>query len=107
MPDKIATGIKTELWNNILESLKKDKWKVTREYNLFDKGMDFDFYELHKNDEEILFGWDNWFEGEMKCSEERMLSLENKFNTQFKYQKPENLSLEMIAKMKQALKRKK
>lgn len=106
MADRIATGIKTELWNLIIETLKKDKWKVTREYNLFDKGFDFDFYELHKNGEEILFGWDNWFEGEIKASENRMLSLEHEFNTKFAYQNPENLSPEKIESMKRMLKRK-
>jgi len=87
----IATRIETDKWYSIIESLKKDGWKVTSEYNLFDKGIDFDLYELAKMGEKIIFSWDNWFEGEIKCSEERIRKIENYFGIKFKFGKPEHL----------------
>ena len=59
MEKLIATDIKTKDWYSIIESLKKDGWKVTNEYNQFDKGIDFDLYELILNGEKIVFAWDN------------------------------------------------
>ena len=105
MSVKIATSIETGKWYSIIKSLKRNGWKVVSEYNLFDKGIDFDLYELKKNGEKIIFAWDNWFEGEIKCSEERMLSIEKEFNINFKYGEPEHLSIDIIDKMKTLLRR--
>ena len=102
MEKLIATDIKTEDWYSIIESLKKDGWEVTTEYNQFNKGIDFDLYELTQNREKIIFAWDNWFEGEIKCTEQRMRNLE----TTFKFGKPEHLSHNLIDKMKSLLTKK-
>lgn len=106
MSDKIATGIKTELWYNMLESLRKKGWKLVREYNQFDKGIDFDMYELKLKDERIYFVWDNWFEGEIRCGEARMIQLQAEFQTDFNFDTPEHLSEENLAKMLPMLRRK-
>ncbi len=96
MKKLIATDIKTEYWYFIIESLKKDGWKVTKEYNQFDKGIDFDLYELTLNGEKILFAWDNWLEGEIKCTEQRMRNLESTFGIKFQFGEPNYLSNEVI-----------
>ncbi|WP_340200893.1 hypothetical protein [Ascidiimonas sp. W6] len=103
MDKLVATTIKTKKWYSIIASLKKDGWKVVTEYNHFDKGIDFDLYELEQNDEKILFVWDNWFEGEIKCNKERMRSLENSFETEFTFGEPENISDNLIDKIKSLL----
>ncbi len=47
---KIATNINTEIFYSIILYLKNNRWKVLIEYSnqLFDKGIDFDFYEMGK-----------------------------------------------------------
>jgi hypothetical protein len=99
----IATSIETKLWYEIIEKYKLRDWIVTTEYEQFDKGIDFDLYELKKGNEKILFAWDNWFEGEIKCSEERMKMIEGEFNAKFKFGKPEHLSINLLDKMKSLL----
>ncbi|MFT5859590.1 MAG: hypothetical protein ACI865_001693 [Flavobacteriaceae bacterium] len=106
MEKLIATNIETKDWYSIIESLKKDGWKVTTEYNQFDKGIDFDLYELAMNGEKTVFAWDNWFEGEIKCTEQRMQNLESTFGIKFQFGEPEHLSLNLIDKMKSLLTKK-
>jgi hypothetical protein len=93
---KIATDIKTEDWNKIIEGLMKDGWKLKMKYDGFDAGIDFDFLMLKKKRQKIEFGWDNWVEGEIKCSDELMEILENKFNLKFKFGEPLNLKPSVI-----------
>ena len=59
--------IKTETGNQILEDLLSEGWKKTREYSpvAFDKGIDFDSYELKKDNSKLKFKWTNWFEWEI------------------------------------------
>ena len=80
---KIATDIKTENWNRIIQGLIDDDWKLKMKYDGFDAGIDFDFLVLKKKQDKIEFSWDNWVEGEIKCSEELMKMLENKFDLKF------------------------
>ena len=106
MSVKVATSVDTTKWYSIIKSLKENGWKVVTEYTLFDKGIDFDLYELTKNGEKIQFAWDNWFEGEIKCSEERLNKLESKFKIKFKYGEPEHLSVDMFEQLKALLSKK-
>ena len=106
MKKLIATSVETKIWYSIIETLKKDGWEVATEYNQFDKGIDFDLYELAQKGEKILFAWDNWFEGEIKCSEQRMRDLENTFGIKLKLGEPKHLSLNLIDKMKSLLTKK-
>ena len=79
-----ATHIETQHWYAIIELLKDQGWKVTREYIAFDKGIDYDHYVLKLNGEKILFSWDNLDEGKIQCSKRRMKKLENEFKVNFK-----------------------
>ena len=106
MSYKIATSVETQLWYKIIEDFKSRNWKVITEYNQFDKGIDFDLYELKKGNEKVLFAWDNWFEGEIKCSEERFRLIELEFDVEFKIGEPEHLSINIIDKMKSLLSKK-
>jgi hypothetical protein len=69
---------------------------VNYKYENFDSGVDFDFIILEKKREEILLSWDNWFEGELQCSEHSMNLIENLVNEQFVKGKPKNLKPEII-----------
>lgn len=88
---KIATGIPTEDWNRILSGLRADGWRIVSRYDEFDAGIDFDFVILKKDREKIILGWDNWVEGEIKCSEARMAALCAKFGIRFSFGEPVNL----------------
>lgn len=91
-----ATGIDTNLWSELIKKLVANQWVVTCKYDNFDAGVDFDFLILKRDGEEILFGWDNWFEGEIQCSEERMGEIEEIANQKLKKGEPENLKPEVI-----------
>jgi len=93
---KIATNIKTELWNDIVHQLINNNWTCTFKYDNFDAGIDSDFIILEKEQEEILLGWDNWFEGEIKCSKHRMQEIEELVDVEFTYGEPVNLKPEVI-----------
>ena len=92
----VATNIKTDLWNRVIELLINGGWTVTYKYDGFDAGIDSDFVILEKGNEEILFGWDNWFEGEIKCTADRMKVIEAMVNTQFDKGDPVNLKPDVI-----------
>ncbi|NEM96340.1 hypothetical protein [Pontibacter burrus] len=92
----IAIGIETELWSRIIRMLRNEGWKVLYKYDNFDAGIDFDFIILKKDSEEILFAWDNWFEGEIKCREDQMKHIEQHLGITFKLGEPENLKPEII-----------
>ena len=86
-----AIDIKTELWNQIIDLLTNQGWRVGYKYNGFDAGIDFDFVILTRQGEEILFGWDNWFEGEIQCSPSRMQYIESLIHQPLKLGEPEHL----------------
>jgi hypothetical protein len=92
----VINDVKTELWNAIIKYCKSDGWRVAHEYDDFDKGIDHDFLLLVKDDQEVLFGWDNWFEGEIKCSPQLQAEFEQRFKVTFKMGEPEHLSDRMI-----------
>ncbi|RKF18900.1 hypothetical protein DBZ36_10360 [Alginatibacterium sediminis] len=47
-----------------MEQLKREGWKVRSQYSplAFDKGIDFDSYELVLGSSTLYMQWDNWFE---------------------------------------------
>lgn len=92
-----AIGIKTELWNKIVEILVNNGWKVTYKYDNFDAGIDFDMLFLEKSGEEIIFGWDNWLEGEILCSDDRLKNIETLLGESLKIGKPTNVKPEVIS----------
>ncbi len=72
------SDIKTELGNEILLLLKKDKWRVKSQYPIFafDKGIDYDEYTLQKEKLILTFTWDNWFEWEISGDDESIAIVE-------------------------------
>ncbi len=93
---KVATGIKTEDWNRIINGLIDDGWKMKSKYDQFDAGIDFDFLILTKGFKKITFGWENWSEGEIKCSEKLFNELSNKFSINFTFGEPNSLKTSVI-----------
>lgn len=89
--------IKTELWNDIIEMLMNDQWSVIYKYDAFDAGIDFDLIVLEKQGEQILFGWDNWLEGEMQCSKTRLKEIESIMKLDLKVGQPNSLKQEVIS----------
>lgn len=97
-----ATFIATNDFNSILDLLKLNKWKIKAEYLNFDKGIDFDFYTLRKNNEEILLTWDNCEEGSIKAEENVLNWLQKELGLQFRYGKVKYLD-EDLRKIKKSL----
>ena len=81
---QIASDIKTKIWNTIIADLQQSGWKITNKYNGFDAGIDYDALTLDKDDWKIDFVWDNWNEGEIICSDEISLLLQNNYSLIFK-----------------------
>ncbi|GAB3829140.1 hypothetical protein [Pontibacter rugosus] len=102
-----AINIETNLWNRIINLLKFTNWVETYRYDEFDAGIDFDFAVLENDGEEVLFGWDNWVEGEIHCSESRMKKIESLVGEILKKGEPVNLKPEVIKLYKPATKGKK
>jgi hypothetical protein len=90
---KIATNIETDIFYSIIEFLKKNNWNLIAEYdeNIFDKGIDFDFYQFCKDDETTTLAWNNWFEGEIKASDKVLNEISERFKISFKFGEPEYL----------------
>lgn len=92
----VVTRIETGLWNRILKDCLSQGWHVVHEYDGFDKGIDTNFIYLKRGSEEMFFGWTNWFEGEIKCTEEQRAHLEQRFNVTFAVHEPEHLTDRVI-----------
>jgi hypothetical protein len=93
----VVTRIETGLWNRILADCISHGWLVIHEYDGFDKGIDSDFVYLRRMDEEMFLGWTNWFEGEIKCTEEQRRAIEQRFNVAFVIHEPEQLTDRLIS----------
>lgn len=95
-----AINIKTTIWKEIISGLRERGWVVTAKYYGFDAGIDDDFLILRKGVKKILFGWTNWFEGEIKCTDTIFEYLESEFNLKFEYGEPTSLKPLVIATYK-------
>lgn len=93
---KVAIGIDTGDWNRIIKTLVEEGWTMCHKYENYDAGIDFDFLILSKNNRQIIFGWSNWEEGEIKCSDELFRELSKKFGIEFRYGPPSNLKQSVI-----------
>jgi hypothetical protein len=91
-----SVNIKTEIWNDAV-ALMDQQWVVTYKYDLFDAGIDFDLIVFEKDGEFILFGWDNWMEGEIQAEEIRMKEIEQQLKTNFKRGEPLNLKESVVS----------
>lgn len=104
MEIKIATDIPTEIFYKIVEFLQQTHWKLSAEYDVFDKGIDFDLYQFVKNEDVILMVWTNWFEGEIKAPTEILNQIAEHFGLTLNYGNPEYLhDIEIIEKRKKLL----
>lgn len=107
METKIAINIETEIFYSIISFLKENNWSLDIEYDekIFDKGIDFDFYQFHKNEEIISLAWCNWFEGEMKGTLQTLNGIADHFDFQIHFGEPEYLHQQnIIEEMKGLLK---
>jgi hypothetical protein len=93
---KVAINIKTDDWNRIINGLVKEGWRITSKYDGYDRGIDFDFLILRNGSDKMFFGWDNWLEGEIKCSDRLFAQLTKKFDIDFTFGKPNNLKQSVI-----------
>lgn len=93
-PDiRITTNIDTTIFYSIIEFLKNDKWILVAEYdeNMFDKGIDFDYYEFIKQEQKIRLAWTNWFEGEIEANTLILNQIAEQFRIKLYYNEPEFL----------------
>lgn len=90
---KIATNIETGIFYSIIEFLKTKNWNLRAEYDesIFDKGIDFDYYEFSRDDEKIRLAWNNWFEGEIEATDETLKEIARQFMIDLKFNEPEYL----------------
>jgi hypothetical protein len=89
-------NIDTETWVKIIAFFKKERWDEVFSYNGFDRRIDFDLLILSKHKDEILFGWDNWFEGEIQCSNKNIELIKKEFNLEFKFGQPNSLKESVV-----------
>lgn len=77
----ILEFIETAKGNEILDQLKSEGWKTKSQYSplAFDKGIDYDRYELVLKDKAIVFEWTNWFEWELTGTEEILGEIKQRF----------------------------
>lgn len=86
MKTKIATDIPLSIFYNILHFAKNNNWQIISEYpNLFDKGIDIDYYHLKKDNQNLLMHWDIWFQGEIKADESTFIIISNEIDYQFTF----------------------
>ncbi|MEO0895583.1 MAG: hypothetical protein AAFY71_04265 [Bacteroidota bacterium] len=62
-----AIDIPTATWNAIIDGLIQQGWRRIADYSGFDKGIDKDYLILRSEEKSIIFGWTNWFEGEIRA----------------------------------------
>jgi hypothetical protein len=68
-----------------MDLLTQDQWEITYVYDGMDAGIDFSAYTLKKGDEEIIFEWTNYLEGEIKCNSlDRLTEIEKIIGQKFK-----------------------
>ncbi|MGO2232688.1 hypothetical protein B6N13_08705 [Marinomonas sp. UCMA 3892] len=77
----IIENIETEKGNFFIDRLKQEGWKLKSQYSpfAFDKGIDYDCYELVLGKKTIVLEWNNWFEWTLFGSEEVVCDLQVRF----------------------------
>ncbi len=83
---KTTINITTKDWYAIISELQNRGWKATRQYEGFDAGIDYDSCVLKKGSERIRCTWDNYTEGEFRCSDEVLEELRSIFQRDFECQ---------------------
>ncbi|MCH4293405.1 hypothetical protein MJ923_03690 [Shewanella sp. 3B26] len=77
----VLEWIATDKGNQVLESLKAEGWRVKAQYSpfAFDKGIDYDSYELVRAGDTLKLEWDNWLEWRLSGAEPLLQSLKHRF----------------------------
>ncbi|WP_421850053.1 hypothetical protein [Marinomonas sp.] len=77
----IIENIETEKGNILIDKLKREGWKLKSQYSpfAFDKGIDYDCYELVLGNKTIVLEWDNWFEWSLTGSEDILCDFKTRF----------------------------
>lgn len=83
--EKIAINIPTDVYCQIVEYFENQNFFLKKEYTIFDKAIDYDFYEFEKNGESVSLIWDIWIEGEMIANELIFNELEKTFGIKFQF----------------------
>ncbi|MCP1339576.1 hypothetical protein NJR55_08195 [Idiomarina sp. M1R2S28] len=74
----------TSKGNELLETLRSEGWKIKSQYSplAFDKGIDYDRYELVLYEHKLLLEWNNWFEWELTGADDLLLKLQTRFGSE-------------------------
>jgi hypothetical protein len=77
--------IDTDIGEKIIKDLKRFGWRLIDEYPMvFDKGIDYDFYTLERENLEMKFEWTNWFEWEVSGSDESLVEISERYKLEIK-----------------------
>ena len=72
--------VETETWHRIIEDLEGEGFEEVYRYGGFDAGIDYSRFDLKNRDEElVVFEWDNWAEGEIRGEPGRLEAIREKF----------------------------
>ena len=72
--------VETETWHRVIEDLQAEGFEEVYRYGGFDAGIDYSRFDLKNRDEElVVFEWDNWAEGEIKAAPARLEALREKY----------------------------
>lgn len=82
MPDLKLEDIETDIGNRIIETLRAEGWKQVAQYSplAFDKGIDYDSYQLRKDEVELKLEWDNWFEWTISGPQDQLADIARRFS---------------------------
>lgn len=89
---KIATDIPYEIFYDIKEFLENNGWNLSEQYpDIFDKGIDVDYYTFNKDGKILQMHWDIYFHGEIKAPDEVFNLLGREVDYSFVFGVPVNL----------------
>lgn len=86
-----ATDIPAKDWKRIIAGLTSEGWVTAFEHARHDAEFDFEYRRMTKGREQILFGWDNWDEGEIRCSSRQMRVIGVHYGIDLYFGEPSNL----------------
>lgn len=92
----VVIHIETKQWNTILDYCIKNGWNIEYKYDQFDAGIDYDLIVLKKGKTILMFGWDNWIEGEIQGPEELIRNLTSELSITLKEGLPTNLKPSVV-----------
>lgn len=73
------TDIPTDTFNQILADFCAEGWEIVSEYNGIDAWIDYGNVLLRKDDINLSFEWDNWYEGIIEGPEDLLQAVRIKY----------------------------